>query len=229
MSTPEPENKVLITLTRIDGLNPEQHADKALATVTTIGWEQAENIIQEWANTVDGSFDICDATINFLGEQVFKVYNTRYRIEPFDAIQPKLLKQVKMELQFIAGQRPEDMEDDHYESWKARYKSVDMTNSSAVNYLLETFIYPSVNETTSEFEFIAAEKPSFASIEFNVDYTPTGCDFKVWKAPTQGCWVNTIYTLAEDRGYSHRYGFATPHFAAANAVERIQETRQQPP
>lgn len=240
VSAPEPEKtaevviaetvsqstEVSVTITRIDGKTLEQYADETLATVTVTGWAQAESVVQDWASTVSGSFDTCDVTINFPGEQAFKSYKTSYNIEPFDAVQPKLLKHVKMELQFIAGQHPDDMEDDHYEAWKAYYQPADVTKVAEVNYLLETFIYPAITTLTSEFEFTVSEGSTCSHPEFNVIHAPTGYDFKVWKSATQGCWVNTIYTLTEDRGYSYEYGFTTPQFAAANAVKRIKRIDQ---
>lgn len=220
----EPE-QIEITLERIEGLTPAQHANPDLAKVTVKGWLTAENVLKAWAKTftnADGSSrgsgcDNCDVTIHFPDNQKYK---TQYGISYFDTLEPRLLKQVKSDLEFMAGKRPSDITDDYFEFLDTLYSN-DAANVEIINYWLESFIYPALISNRKEHEISEAKQPSFSYFEYDVKHYPTGSFFKVWKSSAQKCWVRTNY---DQKGFNHQYGFLTPQLAIKGAIA----TNQQP-
>ena len=221
---PEPEKatepeQIEITLERIEGLTPAQHANPDLAKVTVKGWLAAENVLRHWAKTfsysdgtsISSGYDKCDVTIHFPDNQKYKI---QYGISYFDTLEPRLLKQVKLELEFMAAKRPSDITNDYFEFLDTLYSN-DAVNVEIVNYWLECFIYPACLSNPNEYEVNEAKHPTFSYFEYDVKHYPTGCFFKVWKSSAQRCWVRTSYSPT---GFSHQYGFLTPQLAMKGTI-----------
>jgi hypothetical protein len=222
----EPE-QIEITLERIKGLTPAQHVNLDLAKMTVKGWLAAENLLRHWAKTFsnpDGTslgsgYDKCDVTIHFPDNRRYK---TQYEISYFDTLEPRLLKQVKSDLEFVSGKRPSDITGDYFEFLETLYSN-DAVNVEIVNYCLECFIYPALLSNPNKYKINEAKQPSFSYFEYDIKHYPTGCFFKVWKSSAQKCWVRTSYSPT---GFSHQYGFLTPQLAIKGTITNRSTVEQ---